>query len=194
MKRDDWMLFSLTFLTGLAIGMYVYIVAFKPTYTPDAVSSTETEANEWSMVGKRRAEGDVSGYVYPSFRLLGDGSYVYLPGGTSAAELTPVDGRLSSSLLRQLRSEDDLVARYSVTAPGTTCDGGLNGYDYEYRVVMDGTAYTLDTCHTMLGQDSGYALLLDEVWAEIEGTDDTRTASSAAGWLQDWIRRNLGVE
>jgi hypothetical protein len=69
MKRDEWMLLSLTFLTGLAIGMYVYIVAFKPTYAPENLSGVESEANEWSMVGKRRAEFHNSDYVYPSFRL-----------------------------------------------------------------------------------------------------------------------------
>jgi hypothetical protein len=194
MKRDEWMLLSLTFLTGLAIGMYVYIVAFKPTYAPENLSGVESEANEWSMVGKRRAEFHNSDYVYPSFRLLGDGSYLYLPSTTGDEAVEPVEGKISSSAMRQIRKHDELIASYTMPDDINPCNGDIEGFEYEYRVTVDRTVYILDTCRTVLGHDSEYALAIRQVWDEIEGTSSSKPRGSVSDWLEDWIRRNIGTD
>ncbi len=189
------MLLSLTFLTGLAIGMYVYIVAFKPTYAPEKLGSSETEASEWSMVGKRRVEGDRSGYVQPTFRLLGDGQYVYLPGGMSDSVPVPIEGKLSRALIREVRANDQLVPNYARVVDLALCPGDRSGFDHEYQVTISGVIYWLDSCQTTLGHDTAYAFILAEVWNEIEGRrEPTRRYESFSDWAQDWIRRNIGVE
>lgn len=190
MKRDDWMLLSLTFLTGVAIGMYVYVAVFKPTYAPENLGASEREAGEWSLVGKRRLDNDHGGAVQPSFRLLGDGSYVYLPGGSGDDDaLEPREGRISRSLVREIRSYDNQLAAYGTDASSARC--GADGFDYEYRVTVANTVYLLDTCYTALGQGTPLSELLASVWDQMEG--GRRSYDSVSDWLQDWINRNIGA-
>lgn len=195
MKRDDWMLLSLTFLTGLAIGMYVYIMFFKPTYAPENLSGEEATASEWSLVARRYSDQSDRG-VEPSFRLLGDRSYVYLPGGQSDEALTPREGKISARLMRELRQYDDELYGYSAPPLRPDCPSVRGGYDFEYRFVVDNTSYLLDTCSTALGHDTGLALALEAVWAEVEGTSASsfRQYDSFSDWAEDWIRRNLGTD
>ncbi|PIR86008.1 hypothetical protein COU14_01175 [Candidatus Kaiserbacteria bacterium CG10_big_fil_rev_8_21_14_0_10_44_10] len=190
MKRDDWMLLSLTFLTGLAIGMYVYLMAFKPIYVPDNLNDTETEAGEWSLVAKRYSDGS-SRYVEPSFRVLSDRSYVYLPGGNSDSALSPIEGKLSSGLMRDLREYDDELVAYIYPPLQPNCPSARGGYDYEYRITVDNTVYLLDTCETALGQSSELAVLLQEAWSELEGSG--RPTGSFSDWAENWLNERIGV-
>lgn len=191
MKRDDWMLFTLTFLTGLAIGMYVYLMAFKPIYVPDNLNDTEADAGEWSLVAKRYRDGS-SRYVEPSFRVLSDRSYVYLPGGDSESALSPVEGKLSSGSMRALRGYDDKLGPYTASPLQPDCPSARGGFDYEYRFTVDNTVYLLDTCETALGQSSELATLLQEVWNELEG-GNSRPSGNFSEWAENWINSNIGA-
>lgn len=195
MKRDDWMLLILTFLTGLAIGMYIYITAFKPTYAPENLSNTESEASDWSLVGKKRSLDAEAGFIEPSFRLLGNGEYVYIQGGQDDDSLEPREGKLSSSLMRDLREYDDMLGSYTENSPGVDCASYEGGYDYEYRVTKDNVLYLLDTCDTMLGQDTPYATALLQVWEQIEGTAGSGLRyGNFSEWAEKWINDNFGVD
>lgn len=194
MKRDDWMLLSLTFLTGLAIGMYVYIAAYKPIYAPADLVSSEASADEWSIVGKQRGGNEDNDYIQPSFRILADGSYTYLPGGTGNKALQSVEGSISRSLLRDLQVSVGDLNTYSKRVTGRSCASDVGGYDYRYRVTMDGDTYLLDTCSTLLGDDSGLAVSLSEVWDELSGKGSGATYNTVSDWAQAWIRRNLRGE
>lgn len=189
------MLLSLTFLTGLAIGMYVYIMFFKPTYVPENLSDSEATASEWSLVARRYSDQTDRG-VEPSFRLLGDRSYVYLPGGQSNDALSPREGKISTGLMRELRQYDEELYGYGAPPNRPECPSARGGYDFEYRFIVDNTSYSLDTCNTSLGHDSGLAMILEEVWEEVEGTRSSsfRQYGSFSDWAEDWIRQNLGVE
>ena len=194
MKRDDWMILSLTFLTGLAIGMYIYITVYKPTYEADDISSTETEAGEWSVVGKRIGGTDDYDYIQPSFRLLGNGEYTYLPGGTGEMSLEPIEGSLSSREMSGIRLNESELAAYEQGQRLAVCVADRGGYDYEYRITINRESYLLDTC---LASFSGSSLeeSLSTVWQNVEGTGgDRRQYDSVSDWLQDFIRRNLGVD
>lgn len=196
MKRDDWMLFALTFLTGFAIGMYVYIAAFRPIYTPEDLSNTEEQAEDWSLVGKERG-GDVeNGYIHPSFRVLGNGKYSYIPGGEGDDSLEPVVGTLPASLMRELKVDADQLEAYSRPVSDHTCASDTGGFDYEYRIISDGETYTLDTCDTALGDESDLALTLEEVWQTLEGGGSFEgfSGSDPSQWLQDWLRTNIRGE
>jgi len=165
-------------------------MAFKPTYIPDNLNDTEAEANEWSLVAKRYGDGS-SRYVEPSFRLLADRNYVYLPGGDSDSALTPIEGKLSTLLMRELRAYDEDLVLYADTVEATGCPSLNGGYDYEYRFTLDNTVYLLDTCSTALGQNSDLALLLEAVWLELEGEDKPR--ESFSDWAERWINERIGA-
>lgn len=192
MKRDDFMLLFLTFLTAVAIGMYVYIMFFKPTYVPDQINNSESVANEWSLISKRYSDGP-SRTVEPSFRLLGDRTYVYLPGGQSEDSLTPIEGKLSSSLMKKVRQFDSSLAGYTMSSETGQCRSDLGGYDFEYRYIIDNTVYNLDTCDTSLGYTSSLSVTLEAVWDEIEKGRQIEYGSFSE-WAEDWIRKNVGVE
>lgn len=194
MKRDDWMLLSLTFLTGVAIGMYIYIGIFKPMYAPEKISGTESEASEWSLVSRKRDGVSVGGYSEPTFRLLGDGSYTYLPGSAEGATVEPKEGKLSRSLLRELRSYDDTLLDYSYTVSRQNCASERGGYDYEYRFTKSTLNYNLDTCYTALGDNTPLAILLNEVWEEVEGGNRSSQPVNFSDWAEGWIRDNFSVE
>ena len=194
MKRDDWMLLTLTFLTGLAIGMYVYIAAFKPTYTPETLSNTEAEAGEWSMISRKRSDDYDTGYIQPSFRLLADGSYTYLAGGQSNDALEPREGKVSGSRMRQLRNFDDSLENYIEPSNTGVCASSQGGYDYEYRFTKNGTLLLLDTCNTTLGQNTSLAQVLEGVWAEVEGIGVGGRPRGFSEWAEEWIRSNIGVQ
>ena len=171
MKIDDWMLLTLTFITGVAIGAYVYVTAFKPTYAPEGLSDTEEGAAEFSVVGKAYGGNESASYIRPSFRVLGDGSYLYVAGGEGDEALDPAKGELPSDLRRALLSaaSDSVLLDSSETVTKNNCRSFAVGVDYEYRVVKDGEAYTLDTCHTAFNYEDELALVLEDVWNFLGG-------------------------
>lgn len=194
MKRDDWMLFTLVFMTGLAIGIYVYVAAFKPIYAPEDLSGVESEASEWSIIGKRRGGEHQNGFIHPSFRVLGDGSYTYLMGGEGDNALTPREGKLSKRMVRALKvTEEDLVI-YSRSI-SRQCLTSRGEYEYEYRVVYEGESYLLDTCYTALGHSSDLAEALDNVWMYLsDGTVTERTVDTPSEWLENFLYEALHGE
>lgn len=194
MKRDDWILLTLTFLTGVAIGMYIYIAVFKPMYAPETLSGTESEASEWSVVSRKRDGVSVAGYSEPTFRLLGDGSYTYLPSSTDETLMEPKEGKLSRSILRELRTYDDTLMDYSFTVSRQDCSSERGGYDYEYRFTKNTLSYNLDTCYTSLGYDTPLSKLLEDVWDEIEGKDVNAGPGTFSDWAEGWIHDNFSVD
>lgn len=191
MKREDWMLFSLTFLTGAAIGMYAYIAVWKPVYAPEEIGSQEDIANEWSVVGKRRGGEQALDYIQPSFRLLGNGSYTYLPGGNSDVSFEPKEGKLKRALLNELKVTEETLKLYEVPVNNAKCASETGGYDYEYRFTVKGNTYTLDTCETKLGTNTTLSNSLLDVWQSFSG--QTKSYNSVSDWVEAWINRNIGV-
>ncbi len=188
------MLLALTFLTGVAIGMYVYIAAFKPMYAPETLNDTEAGASEWSLVSRRYGGDLLPGYSQSTFRLLKDGNYTYLPGGADSASVETKEGKLSSSLMRKVRSYDDSLMEYSYDVSRNDCASYVDGYDYEYRITKNNILFHLDTCQTSLGDDSSFALLLREVWDEIEGRGSVAPSGNFSDWAEAWIRKNIGSD
>jgi len=185
MKRDDWMLFVLTFLTGAAIGMYMYVAVWKPVYFPEDLGSDEAAASDWSIVGEKRQGGATEA----SFRLLSDGSYSYLAIDELSGESNMrKEGSVKKSLVKELMVSEAEVASYDEETECPTSDR----VEYEYRFTVDGYTYILDTCETELGHNSDLSLSLKKVWQQIEGGSDN--GDKPADWIENWISENLGVE
>lgn len=196
MKLDDWMLFTLTFLTGVVIGAYVYITTFKPTYAPEGLSDSEDEAAGFSVVGKTYGGLEPSGYIRPSFRVLGNGSYLYTVGGEGENALEPQKGEIPRDLKRALLSivTKNALEKGSEPVTKNNCRSLQGGVDYEYRIVKDGIAYTLDTCHTALAYDDELTLVLEDIWNYLSG--EGHGARSVTGdtpyeILENFLRERL---
>lgn len=165
MDITDWFSFGLAFVTGIFIGMFMYVTVFKPTYIPDDLGRTEDQAFEFSIVGKSYGGFVPNGYIHPSFRLLGNGEYTYLPGGSGSDALEPVKGYIPGSLERSINAEisrDNLLDKATPTEKN--CRSYSDGSDYKYQITLEGTVYQLDTCRTSLSYDDTLSVLLDEVW------------------------------
>lgn len=165
MDITDWFSFGLAFVTGIFIGMFMFVTVFKPAYIPDDLDRTEDKAYEFSVVGKAYGGLVPNDYIHPSFRLLGNGEYTLLPGGTDADALEPVSGFIPNDLQRLLDSEIRAESLLDKSVPvEKTCRSFSDGTDYKYQITVEGTVYQLDTCKTALSYGANLAVLLDEVW------------------------------
>lgn len=195
MSGQDTFMFLLTFLTGIFLGAFIYVTSFKPTYAPDDIGSAESTAGDFSVIAKAYGGVHERGYISPSFRVLSEGSYMYIQGGVSDSALEPIEGKLPSSLLRQLKvvaTEDTLVI-YEEEVGKSNCRSFADGVDYEYRITLEEIEYSLDTCTSNVPYDSALAIALDDVWTFISGTG-TYTGpqgGSLSDKATDFIRKNL---
>lgn len=166
MTTQDKFIFILTFITGLAAGMYVYVISFKPTYAPETINNVEELAEDFSVIGKQYAGDRQNDYVAPSFRITADGSFSYRPGGSTTDGLEIIEGKLPRTLINDLRSlaTFDELDRLSENNPAGDCQSFVDGIDYQYRIILESEEFQLDSCDTRLGYDSDLALALEDVW------------------------------
>lgn len=190
MRREDIFLFSLIFLTGIFVGSYVYITAFKPVYEPDrGIGQGETAAADFSIIGQQYGGLHEKGYISPSFRLLGDGTYNYVPGGIGNNALAVREGRLPSSVMSDLKQEIARVRLAELASPVTRsdCANYSDGTDYEYKVTTDGTEYTLDTCKTAFDTNEPLAVTLRSVWQYLDDPSSASLGTDASGIIGELL-------
>ena len=148
MTLQEWITFILVFVTGAFIGMMIYVTSFKPIYESEGIGGSETLAEDFSVIGKAYGGNEGPEYIRPSFRMLGNGEYTYLPGGESDNALDPLSGSLPSRLVRQVQSaaSESSLNRYADSASKSDCVSYEGGFDYEYRIIVEGESFTVDTC------------------------------------------------
>ncbi len=197
MKAQDKFVFILTFLTGLAAGMYIYVISFKPTYAPETIDANEELAQDFSVIGKQYGGDLQSDYVSPSFRITGNGSFDYRPGGSGEAALEPIVGQLPNSLISDIKSlatEEELEFLVQPRAQAD-CRSHVDGFDYQYRVILEGIEYQLDSCGTLLGYESELAVALEDVWNYLNDPESVSERSLFGDSFYDtsvnFIRENL---
>lgn len=177
------MLFGLTFLTGLALGMYVYITAFKPTYAPENLSGGEASASDWSITGKRRGGTEASS-AQPAFRVLADGSYLYRQGGLPDENVSETsEGKLAKSLIKNLTLSEAVLQNNAKEISEQNCSSDRGGYDYEYKVLMAGEVYLLDTCSTVFATNSALVSEFGKIWQAMAGKN-ADASTGEGGWLE----------
>lgn len=177
------MLFILTFFTGAVLGMYVYFAVWKPVYAPDDLNSAEVAASDWSLVGERRYEDSIDA----SFRLLADGSYVFIVLDENGEPMSKKQGNISKSLITDLQISATELASYEEEQE---CED-VGKAEYRYRFTVEEDIYSLDTCKTILGHNSELAKTLNKVWQKVGGEiEDNRTP---AAMFTDWLNQNIGV-
>lgn len=174
MTTQDKFIFILTFVTGLAAGMYVYVISFKPTYTPETINTEEVMAEDFSVIGKQYGGDRQNDYVAPSFRITADGSFSYRAGGSASLGLETTEGKLPKTLINDIRSlaTFEELEYLSENNPDGNCQSDVDGIDYQYRIILESEEFQLDSCGTLLGYDSDLAIALEDVWTYLEDPSD----------------------
>lgn len=190
MHREDWILFILTFVTGLFAGAYTFVVFFKPEYAPDNMPADEIAAQEFSIVGSAYSD-TLDGY--PSFRVVRDGSYQYFE--TAVSE--PRSGSLPFTLLADLKAvatEESLITAES-SEGDKECRSENGGVDMEYQVTRDAILYEIDTCFSTLPYESDLFRTFGAIWNYLTDPDSTyqsaREPVTPAKAAEGFIREHL---
>lgn len=200
MTSRDTFLFALTFITGLATGVYLYTMSFRPTYVPDeGLVGNESSAQEFSVVGKEYGGFRMEGYVPASFRVTKDGSYTYIPGGIDDEALNEQTGTLPRTLRNNLVAEIEKANLEALAEPAEKefCEQYVDGIDHTYRVVIEEEFYELDTCRTALPYDHTLTETLDAVWTYLrEGSVEVDERSDLerdglGGYILEIIRDRM---
>ncbi|MCB9811927.1 hypothetical protein H6783_03360 [Candidatus Nomurabacteria bacterium] len=191
MTGKEWFLFIMTFLTGLFLGFYVYVMFFKPHYLPEDLGGDETTAAEFSVVAKAYGGSEGPEYIHPSFRLLGDGEYVYVAGGTGTDALEERHGTLPRAYMNELQrlATAEKLAYFAEDRERTDCRLFSGGVDHVYRFTVHNTDYTLDTCGTALMYEDELAQLMETIWGEIITPGSTGAPAGSAPY--DWLEHKL---
>lgn len=197
MDATDWFLIILTFFTGLLIGAFLYVSVFKPTYAPEDLNIVEDEAMEFSVAG-RSYGGIRTGFIHPSFRVLEDGSFIYVTGAAEGVEANTYEAVLPPALTNDLVGA---VRRANLSlfeeSAEKDCRIAVDGVDYRYQVILAGETYLLDTCTTALPYESELNESLEAVWsyfrdpASYQGRAQDK--GSIADQLADYLNDQIGV-
>lgn len=198
MTTQEWIMFVLTFLTGVFIGFYVYVTFFKPIYDADQLASSESAASEFSIIGKQYGGARGPEYVHASFRLLENGSYQYVPGGSGDQVLEQQTGKLPSSLVRDLKSlaTQEVFESLSGRVVKEECRLYQGGIDYIYRVTLNQVEYILDTCGTAINYQDPLAIELEKIWNWLENPDSVGGMSGNTLYdiMENYLKKQFGTD
>jgi hypothetical protein len=163
-SKQDLIIMVMTFFVGIFAGFYLYTTAFAPEFD-EFVGQTEEVYDDFVVEGTQYG-GDRMGGAAPSFQLLENGSYRYLPyvGPDEVAEAQ--EGSIPRALLNEVKQVLTTEALEIASGPVVRgdCMSYVDGLDYTYDVTLDGVNYTLDTCTTALTASSLVSTTLDKLW------------------------------
>ena len=177
--------------------MYAYVVSFKPTYAPETINTIEEVAQDFSIIGKQYGGDQPNGFIPPSFRITGDGTFDYRPGGASSEALETTSGVLPRSMINDIKilATDDQLESLSESKTPTDCRSMVDGIDYQYQVILSGEQYQLDSCVTRLGYDTDLAQTLEDVWQYLSNPETSASRPIFGDSFYDtavnFIRENL---
>lgn len=165
-KRQDLISILITFLVGVAAGMYLYLTGFAGLVSKLSIPDIE-KATEFVIVG------DVYGgcrEACPSFQVVHDGSYRYLYTPAAGAEQVLRQGVLPISLRRQLEAVITPIelAKQSKEIQPLLCNSYSDGIDVKYEITLDGQLYVLDSCGTAVEAESELWITLGSIWTYYE--------------------------
>ncbi len=146
MPKHLYVLLALTFLAGLASGLYVYFITREPEEFP---ASESLEGTGFEIVAT--IYGGCERIGCSSIRLLDDGSYTYLLGGVDD-EYERFEDRLSSQqteVLTELMEETPFDAIENTIFEGT-CPVAYDGPAYRFAIRLEATQYDFDSCSESL--------------------------------------------
>jgi hypothetical protein len=166
MQKQDILSILITFVVGFFAGGYLYLTQFAVVFNPDTVT-TEAALSEFAVIGE---EYGGCGEQCPSFQVLEDGSYryKYVPAGLTESIIK--SGTLPLTLRRELvlgLTTAKLVAQSQVVDT-ISCKSEANGIDRRYRVTLAGDDYVLNSCGTLVDEQSNTWQGLAKLWSYFE--------------------------
>jgi hypothetical protein len=167
-SRKDYLVMIMTFVVGIISGFYLYVTAFAPQFD-EYVGQTEAMYEDFVLEGSQYG-GDRMGGTAPSFQVLENGSYRYLPYTAEGEVAEAREGVLPRALfseVKQTLTADALEISSQIVTRGD-CFSYVDGRDFNYSVTLDGVEYTLDTCTTALSTGSIMNTALDKLWNYFE--------------------------
>lgn len=162
--KQDILIMIVTFIVAVCAGFYLYLTAFAPQFE-DLTGQTEEVYEDFVIEGSQYG-GDRMGGSAPSFQVLKNGTYRYLPYTAEGEVAEAKEGTVPRSLLTEIKNiltADSLESASTIVTRGD-CMSYVDGIDYAYAVTLRGESYTLDTCTTNLKSDGSMALALDKLW------------------------------
>jgi len=164
MKKQDVLTLLITFIVGIIIGVYLFFAGFAPQFLAHN-GATDTTYSDFSFSGEVYG-GCSRGDACPSFQVLKDGSFSYLPIGASGGN-SAINGNLSKSLMQEFQTKftNANLEMASRSIEATTCDSYLDGMDYHYQVTLKTVVYNLDTCGTDFLVTSDMGATLEKLWS-----------------------------
>lgn len=163
-KKQDIVIMIGTFFVGIFAGGYFYTTAFAPQFD-ELTGQTEEVYADFVIEGSQYG-GDRAGGTAPSFQLLENGSFRYLPYVVEGDTVEAKEGVVPRSLLsevKQILTKEALETAAGPVVRGD-CFSYVDGRDFVYKVTLDRINYTLDTCTTALTEDSLVNTALDKLW------------------------------
>lgn len=167
-SNKDYVVMAVTFLVGVTSGFYLYVTAFAPQFD-DFIGTTAEVYEDFVLQGSQYG-GDRMGGTAPSFQVLKDGSYRYLPHVAPGEIAEAKEGVLPRTIFNEVKqtlTAEGLNISSQIVTRGD-CMSYVDGRDYTYEVTLDGVEYTLDTCTTALTEDSIMKKTLDKLWNYFE--------------------------
>ena len=174
-KSQDKVILISAFAIGLFAGAYLFLMGYAPKFGSSSVPAQ-------SAMTKFTIESDSYGGsgdgIPPSFQILADGTYRYIPQ-TDAMATSAIaglkQGTVPSALMKNLRKSltttDLTLAALPVTP--SQCASMAGGLDYHYRISIGGADFTVDSCNTNLKPDSDAGEALTAVWDYFATIDPT---------------------
>lgn len=167
-SKQEIVFLVVTFIVGICAGSYLYVIGFAPQFE-DMTGQTEEVYEDFVIEGTQYGQTETVASL-PSFQILADGAYRYLPAGAMENDIDAIEGNLPRSLLKELRSVAtvDALSRMAETVETISCVSDAGGIDYNYNITINSENYEIDTCTTKLSIDSDVAETLDKVWKYFE--------------------------
>jgi hypothetical protein len=157
-----------TFVVGVIAGFYLYTTGFAPQF--DGLTGQTEEVYEDFVLEGTQYGGDRMGGTAPSFQLLENGSFRYLPYTSEGEVAEAKEGLVPRALLNEVKqtlTAEGLTNASQIVTRGD-CMSYVDGRDFAYEVTLDGVNYTLDTCTTALTDGSIMNTTLDKLWNHFE--------------------------
>ncbi len=158
MRLPDIFIFFSTFMVGVMAGSFIYFTGFRDI---DIDPVNPRLINEFEIAVSQYGGCQLTGSC-ASYRLLSDGSFVFLLG----SRVTPIEGNIGRERLGTVKEAlaDANLRRQSAEVEPKQCDSWVDGMDIAYDIVLEGDRYQLDTCGTAVDVDDELIEQLDALF------------------------------
>jgi len=188
MNARAYFILGFTFVTGLFAGGYLYITSFAPDYVQSDMEEI-TEVN-FRVQGQSTGGCQMSG-VCPSFILNQNRTYEYIPAyRLQDDEPEVVTGKMDSNVFKEVVSAVETAEFATLQKINTkSCSSYVDGADYIYHIIYEGTMHDLHTCGTDFG-DSSLAVALQPLWKQLSVPEATESENTH-GLLEGYLRKSF---